>query len=53
MTVEFFLPKNAIKKNIHLSFSDTKQKKTLTFRTPLRIPKDAWDKERQRPYNIT
>lgn len=52
MTFEFFLPQNGSLKNIHLKLTDNHQKKTFTFRTPLRITAENWDADKQRPSNI-
>lgn len=52
MTFEFFLPENGTQKNIHLKLTDTLHNKMYTFRTHLRISKEDWDKEKQRPANI-
>lgn len=52
MTFDFFLPKNGSQKIIHLIFNDERQQKSFVFKTPLRIPEDVWDEEKQRPSNI-
>lgn len=52
MTFEFFLPESGTQKNIHLKLTDTLHNRMYTFRTYLRISKEDWDKEKQRPANI-
>ncbi|CAA7392660.1 tyrosine-type recombinase/integrase [Chryseobacterium fistulae] len=53
MTFEFFLPQNGTLKNIHLNILDFSLKQqSFSFRTPLRIHGDQWDKSKQRPVNI-
>ncbi len=53
MTFNFSLPAStgAIK-NIHLTLKDESLGRVFHFRTPLRILKDQWDYEKQRPINI-
>jgi hypothetical protein len=52
MTFEFFLSKKATQKNIYLTVKNSKNKKSYTFRTPLRISQEDWDEKKQRPINI-
>ncbi|CAA7197068.1 site-specific integrase [Chryseobacterium potabilaquae] len=53
MTFEYFLPQNGSLKNIHLNIFDSSLKEQgFSFRTPLRIHEDQWDKNKQRPINI-
>ncbi len=52
MTFKFYLPKNGIVKNIHLTISDKQEKKLYSFRTSLKIEEENWDKVKQRPKNI-
>jgi site-specific recombinase XerD len=57
MTFEFFIPGGNSAKNIHLTIEgvldpNTARHQKLTFRTPLKMAPEHWNKKRQRPENI-
>ncbi|WP_419870378.1 phage integrase SAM-like domain-containing protein [Chryseobacterium sp. CT-SW4] len=52
MIIRFSLASTGIDKNITLTLTDNWEDENYTFKTPLKISEENWDKEKQRPVNI-